>query len=54
MYFRCIVITCYLLLEKGGVALHLNKLESPSSKNTLCMPSLVEIGTVVLVKKMKM
>ena len=36
MYFRYIVIALYLLLEKGGVALYLNKLESPSSKNALC------------------
>ena len=36
-------------LEKG-VALHLNKLESPSPKEALCK-NLVEIGPVVLEKK---
>ena len=42
----------YLPLEKGGV-LHLNKLESPSHKDALCQV-LVEIGLLVLEKKMKM
>ena len=41
----------YLPLEKG-VAIHLNKLESPSPKNLV--PSFVENGPVVLEKKMKM
>ena len=40
----------YLPLEKG-VALYLNKLESPSRKDTLCR---VEIGRVILKKKKKM
>ena len=42
----------YLLLEKV-VALHLNKLESPSPKDALCQV-LVEIDLVVLKKKMKL
>ena len=42
----------YLPLKKG-VAFHLIKLESPSPKDAL-LPSLVEIGPVVLEKKMKM
>ena len=47
----------YLPLEKGR-ALHLNKLESPSPGDTFTqgcsVPGLVEIGPVVLEKKMKM
>ena len=39
-------------LEKG-VALHLNKLESPSLKDALCW-ILVEIGLVVREQKLKM
>ena len=35
MYFRYILITLYLLLEKGG-ALHLNNLIYPSPKDGLC------------------
>ena len=41
----------YLPLDKG-MALHLNKLESPLPKNTLCQLSLVEIVPMVLEKKM--
>ena len=44
MYFRYLVITSPLL---KGVALHLNKLE-------FSLTSLVEIGPVVMEKKMKM
>ena len=33
----------YLPLEKGGVV-HMNKLESPSPKETLCQVWLIEIG----------
>ena len=40
----------YLPLKKDR-ALHLNKLESPSPKDALCQLSLVEIGPVVLEKK---
>ena len=42
----------YLPLENGG-ALHLNKLESPSPKLGCFVPSLVEIGPVVLEKNIK-
>ena len=45
-----IVKVCHLPLQKD-VALHLNKLEFPSQKDALCQ---VEIGPVVLVRKMKM
>ena len=40
-------------MEKGR-ALHLNKLESPLPIDDLCEVWLVEIGPVVLEKKMKM
>ena len=50
MYFR--YLCNYLPLAKGG-AFHLNKLESPSTQGYF-VPSLVEIGPVVLEKKMKM
>ena len=43
----------YILFEKG-VALYFNRFESPFLKDALCMPSLVEIGRVVLEKEMKM
>ena len=49
MYFRYIVFCHYLTLEKG--ALHLNKPESLSHKNTV--PYLDEIGTLVLEKIFK-
>ena len=42
----------YLPLEIGG-ALNLNKLESPSPKLGCFVPSLVEIGPVVLEKNIK-
>ena len=47
MYFR--YLCNYLSLEKGG-ALYLNNLESPFTQGHF-MPSLVEIGPVVLEKK---
>ena len=34
------------------MVLHLNKFESPSPKDALIVPSLVEFGSVVLEKKM--
>ena len=47
MYFRN-----YLPLGKGG-ALHLNKLKSNSPNDMYFVPSLVEIGPVVLEKNLK-
>ena len=43
---------CYYLPLEKGRALHLNKLESPLTKDAF-LPSLVEIGPVVLEKIFK-
>ena len=43
----------YLPLEKGVVII-LQKLECPSPKDALCKDCMVEIGPVVLQKKMKL
>ena len=52
IFFVILLFCHYLPLEKG-MALYLNKLESPPSNDGL-VPSVVEIGPVVLEKKIKM
>ena len=55
-YFRYFKISekYFRYFKISEKALLLNKLESPSPKDALCQLSLVEIGPVVLEKKMKM
>ena len=52
--FLVFYVNCYYLPLKKGMALHLNKLEFDSRTQGCFVQSLVEIGTVVLEKKMKM
>ena len=51
---QCIFANMLLSPHKKGWAPHSSKLKSPSPKDALCFKSLVEIGPVVLEKKMKM
>ena len=50
--FNIILLFCFYPLSEKGFALHLNKPESPPTKDVLCQVNLVEIGPVVLEKKL--
>ena len=45
--FNVFSLFCYYFSLEKGMALHLNKFESPTIKNALCQLSLVQIGPVV-------